>query len=173
MILAVTGHRPPKLGGYGRLVNHRLAKFAFEVLTSMTERNTVERVLTGMTLGWDQAIAHACIQQHVYFIAVVPFHGQEKAWPPASQETYKAILDRADQVVVTANGDDYGAWKMHHRNRWLVDHADLLVALWDGSEGGTASCVQYAEKKGLPIVNVWDRWLEFIRTENEAQGITL
>jgi uncharacterized phage-like protein YoqJ len=33
---------------------------------------------------------------------------------------------------------------LQKRNEWMVDHCDLLIAVWDGSEGGTANCVRYA-----------------------------
>jgi hypothetical protein len=43
----------------------------------------------------------------------------------------------------------------------MVDHATLIAALWDGSSGGTASCVRYFEEVGKPCVNLWPRWQAF------------
>lgn len=37
------------------------------------------------------------------------------------------------------------------RNQWMVDRADAVLAVWDGSPGGTANCVNYARKVGKPI----------------------
>jgi uncharacterized phage-like protein YoqJ len=47
---------------------------------------------------------------------------------------------------------------MQRRNEWMVDRADKLVALWDGSWGGTFNCIEYARKKGVPFDNLWARW---------------
>ena len=46
----------------------------------------------------------------------------------------------------------YAAWKMQKRNQFMVDHSNLLIAVWDGSSGGTSNCVAYAKKIGLQIV---------------------
>ena len=43
--------------------------------------------------------------------------------------------------------------------RYVVDHCDLLIAVWDGkpsaSRGGTAEIVRYAIQKNRPILRVW------------------
>lgn len=47
---------------------------------------------------------------------------------------------------------------MQLRNEWMVDRATKMVALHDGSWGGTFNCLAYARKKGVPVDNLWDRW---------------
>lgn len=37
------------------------------------------------------------------------------------------------------------------RDRQIVDEADAVLALWDGSSKGTAYTVAYAKKKGKPV----------------------
>jgi uncharacterized phage-like protein YoqJ len=41
---------------------------------------------------------------------------------------------------------------MQKRNEWMVDHADAVIAVWDGSPSGTANCIGYARKKRRPIL---------------------
>ena len=41
---------------------------------------------------------------------------------------------------------------MQRRNRYLIDHADCLIAVYDGQPGGTRYTVEYAQKKGLYIM---------------------
>jgi uncharacterized phage-like protein YoqJ len=53
------------------------------------------------------------------------------------------------------------AAKMQVRNEWMVDSSDGVVALWNGTAGGTANCVRYAEKVGRPIDNLWPTWERF------------
>ena len=43
---------------------------------------------------------------------------------------------------------------MQRRDRYMVDHASLLIAVFDGSPGGTQYTVQYAMGRGLDIVDL-------------------
>jgi hypothetical protein len=36
----------------------------------------------------------------------------------------------------------------------MVDNSDLLIAVWDGSSGGTSNCVSYATIKGKQIIRI-------------------
>lgn len=154
MICSGTGHRPDKTGGYSPEAEARLRNFAVEIL----RERWPSKVISGMALGWDLALADAAIMLGIPFIAAIPFLGQESRWPEASQAHYRATLSRAAEIVIVCEGG-YAAWKMQKRNEFLVNNCDLLLALWNQSEGGTANCVRYAEGK-KPILNVWDRWLE-------------
>lgn len=40
------------------------------------------------------------------------------------------------------------------RNRWMVDRAGLVIAVWDASASGTGNCVQYAEVLGRRIMRI-------------------
>ncbi len=44
--------------------------------------------------------------------------------------------------------------------RYVVDHCDVLIAVWDGEptggRGGTAEIVEYARKQNRPILRVWN-----------------
>ena len=41
------------------------------------------------------------------------------------------------------------------RNRWMVDHADLLVAFVESDRSGDASAtLEYAKKRGVEIINL-------------------
>jgi uncharacterized phage-like protein YoqJ len=153
MVLAVTGHRPSKLGGYGESAYTKLVLFARKVLDQLEPI----RVITGMALGWDQAIAQACVDLKIPFSAAVPFNGQELTWPRAAQDRYHRLLGQAQEVVIVSDGD-YAPEKMQVRNQWMVDNCDVLLALYDGSSGGTANCVRYAEGKSVPVINIWSSW---------------
>lgn len=39
----------------------------------------------------------------------------------------------------------------HHRNRLIVEAADLVVAFWNGHSTGTAYTIGYARKLGKPV----------------------
>lgn len=153
MKIAGTGHRPNKLGGYSSEVLMKLVSTAKDALIELQPTS----VISGMALGWDTALALAALELKLPLVAAVPFHGQETAWPNISQIMYQDILkDASDVVYVCDKG--YAPWKMQIRNEWMVDHCDVVLALWDGTSGGTGNCIAYADKVKKPIHNVWDRF---------------
>lgn len=158
MIISVTGHRPDKLGGYDGDINYKLMRL-FEVYL---EHHKSTMVITGMALGWDQAVALACINNNIPFTAAIPFNGQESMWPVYSQIVYNTMVGHAAKVVVVSKGV-YSAKKMQIRNEWMVDNSEQLVAMWDGSRGGTYNCVQYAEKQLKPVTNLYQHWIDLIK----------
>lgn len=153
MIICGTGHRPNKLGGYGEHAKAKLRLLAATYLSGLRP----DRVITGMALGWDTAIAEAALLLQIPYAAAVPFKGQECAWPEPSQRTFHFLLQHASEVVIVCDGG-YAAWKMQKRNQWMVDHSDRVCALFDGSPGGTANCVKYALESGKPIDNLWPQY---------------
>lgn len=160
MKLVITGHRPQSLGGHGPGVEHRLYCLAFEMLKAAKP----SLVLSGMALGWDQAVALACMDLAIPFDAYVPFAGQESRWPKETQAEYAGMLRRARRIVTCSPGE-YAGWKMMHRNKVLIRDSDKIAALYDGSgQGGTAQAVAYAESIGKPVVNLWGEWQTWARS---------
>lgn len=152
-VVAVTGHRPDKLSGYEHAAKLRLQQVAERVLEEARPRS----IITGMALGWDQAVAVAAGRCGIPYIAAVPFKGQHEQWPFFAREEYERLLRYAYRVVYVSE-PGYAVWKMQRRNEWMVDQCEAVLALWDGSGGGTANCIQYAAKVQRPMVNVWDQY---------------
>lgn len=157
-VVAFTGHRPDKLGGYGNQTRLALGGLATEYLAQLRPA----KAIVGMALGWDQAGAAACIALDIPFIAAVPFDGQEARWPAEAQARYRRLLAAAEHVEIVTQEPCYSDHlvnvAMQRRNEWMVDRATRLAALWDGSWGGTFNCIQYARRRGVPIDNQWRRW---------------
>lgn len=154
MIICGTGHRPEKLGGHGSATYSKLFTLAHDYLF----HEDADTVISGMALGWDQALADAALHLGIPLIAAVPFEGQERAWPVESQLHYGALLRRAERMVIVSPGGFSGI-KMHLRNQWMVNNADMVLALWDGSDGGTYNCVKYAKACRKPLRNLWPEWV--------------
>lgn len=154
---AVTGHRPDKLGGYSDGAFLELYMFARRTLTHYKPGI----IVTGMALGWDTAIACACRTVGIPYIAAAPFPGQEKKWNPVDRDLYKELWADADQALFVCDGG-YAPWKMQRRNKYMVDISSVVIALWNGSPGGTANCVKYAESCEKKIINVWPAWERFL-----------
>lgn len=151
--LSVTGHRPDKLGGYH---HDAMGKLVSVAMTALAQLQPGE-VVTGMALGWDTAVAIAAYGLGIPFVAAVPFEGQESTWPQNSQTVYREILQNAKRVVQVCE-PGYAPWKMQRRNAWMVVNSLSVLAMWDGSDGGTANCVNYAQQQGRQIFNYYPMW---------------
>jgi uncharacterized phage-like protein YoqJ len=147
-VIAFTGHRPDKLGGY-KLPNPTYLHVCQQIDKALTELKP-EKVISGMALGVDQWAANIAYKLKIPFLAAVPFEGQEKAWPKNSQIAYALLMRMAAEKHIVCEGG-YAAYKMQVRNEWMVDHCDLLIAVWDGTDGGTGNCVKYAKSKNKEI----------------------
>ncbi len=157
MILAGTGHRPDRTGGYGVRAVRDLRAFAVDRLRVLQP----SLVISGMALGWDQALCHAAIELGIPFHAYVPFNGQESAWPWYSRDLYNKYLKAAEGIVITSPGGFSGK-AMQARNEAMVDACDRVLALWDGYKaGGTWNCMVYARDQGKPITYCWQHWMEW------------
>lgn len=142
MIVAFTGHRPDKLGGYD-LPNPTYIKVCQEIEKNLKALKP-DKVVSGMALGVDQWAANVAYKLGIPFIAAVPFKEQESRWPLKSQRIYAKLIGLASEVIIVSPGS-YSVEKMHIRNRWMVDNCIKLIAVWDGSTGGTGNCVEYAK----------------------------
>lgn len=158
MVYAVTGHRPAKVGGYSDAADERLLAFAIKTLGALPEYPQAKlSIITGMAQGWDQAIARAAFALHIPYLAAIPFPGQDALWPSRARERYRDLLKKAASSHIVSQGV-YSAEKLDKRNRWMVDRCDKLLALWDGSAGGTYNCVKYAERQNVEVVPLWPEW---------------
>ena len=67
------------------------------------------------------------------------------------EHRYHSILDRADSIVYVSR--TYYKNCMLDRNRFLVDHAAALLAVYNGERrGGTAATLRYAQKMSREII---------------------
>lgn len=84
---------------------------------------------------------------------VLPCADQEKEWSISAQEQYHDILRQADEVIYINHAYHEGC--MLERNHFLVDHSEILLAVWNGRRrSGTGATVGYARKCGREIILV-------------------
>lgn len=160
--VAVTGHRPNKLWGYNLNERHYIElqrRFEMEL-----QACGCTDAWTGMALGADTVFAHAVLSLKnkgvdIRLHCAIPCRGHSSRWIPESVREYERILSHADEVVVVTDAP-YAPRLMQVRNEYMVDRADRVLALWDGTSGGTANCVRYAQKKGVPIAALNPRDIE-------------
>jgi len=80
-----------------------------------------------------------------------PFRSQHIKWIEEAQKRFLKICDNADELI-DVQPDPYAAWKMLYRNKEMVKRANMTIAVWDGSEGGTAHCVKQAMMRKRPLL---------------------
>lgn len=151
-----TGHRPDKLGGYGETNRKILKEFAKYKLSELNP----DHCISGMALGWDTAVALACVDLSIPWTAAIPFPEQYRVWNHDDQKAWHWLTRLATKVVYVTNS--YSVENLQKRNEWMVDHSDYLVALHDGSKGGTYNCIEYAKKMDKPIINWWSSYEAFV-----------
>lgn len=121
------------------------------------ERNPqIDTVISGCAMGVDLAGAKAAqilgLKTHMY----VPYTGHGQDWKTFYKEEHNLIIEAADYVY--APNVPFSVTALLKRNEDMVDNADSVLALWDGSPGGTASCIRYAKSVDKEYVNLWKTW---------------
>lgn len=154
--ISFTGHRPDKLGGYNE--NNATAIWVKDQLSFLI-RDYINKDFTkfiwGGALGTDTwaAIEVLKLQKEYPDILLTlyqPFEGMDAKWYDSSKRIFNDLRYKSNSVVTVCDGG-YAAWKMQRRNEAMVNNSDLIIAVWDGSSGGTGNCVQYAESQKKPI----------------------
>lgn len=171
VIFAVTGHRPDKLrsareapDGYDRnnpVRRHLRARFRSLLVALAADAWCYGEgceVITGGALGFDQDCAGVALRVGVPYAVYVPFPGQESRWPAEAQEVYQQVLQRAARVVLChtepPRDDGHAGRLLLERNLRMLADARLVVAAWDGSNGGTSHCVRAARARDMLVVNL-------------------
>jgi hypothetical protein len=148
MIAAITGHRPDKIENL--YIQEEQFRTAYAVVGA-------EHVIQGMAPGGDIIAAKAAYQKKIPYTAVKPWAGHRDS---IKDEDWLFQYDQAwskatEQVILNDSETYVGPWLYHNRNKWMVNNADLLIALWNGDrEGGTFSTVKYSLQKKVPIYRI-------------------
>lgn len=153
---SITGHRPERIP-YKEYVQFQLT-LAFNDLK-------VDRVIQGMASGVDLWSARMAFHSRIPYVAVRPWAGHTP--PKQDKAIYNYALGLADEIVIVNESEKFlGNWMYQRRNEWMVDHADLVIAVWDGEpRGGTYNCIKYALEKNRPV---W--WISPDPKENSKIG---
>lgn len=176
-----TGHRPNKLGGYDLRspINQKVGDKLYHLVEMLYKKYGVRHFICGGALGTDQ-IAFMVVayfkktHPDVTLELAIPFAEQAIKWPNRAFLIYESQKQEADIVTYvdeldgyTVLGVDVGKYhvqKMQERNKYMVDKSRYVVAVWNGSDGGTANCVRYARSVDREIVMCgittkwyWDR----------------
>jgi|SRR5579864_837481 len=166
MNLGITSHRPSKLGGYDP--DTSLCWPLTVKMTGFFQEKAPERIVSGMALGADQWATGAALMLGIKVTALIPCKGQERVWPAHAQAVYWELLSRVEAgggEVRYVSDKPYDKWCMHNRNKEIVTASSEMLAIWDGSKGGTRDCIRLAKADGLEITVLNPQTLEFSKLE--------
>ena len=154
-----TGHRPGKLPWRYNEFDPRCLRLKRRIADAveLAYAQGFRHFLCGMAMGCDLYFCEAVLalrERHpdVTVEAAIPCPTQADAWPPAQRERYDRLVAACDFETMVSG--QYTSTCMLRRDRYLVDHASLLIAAFDGTSGGTRYTVEYALNQGLAIVDL-------------------
>lgn len=144
-IAGITGHRN---------IDHA-TNTVKAVLREKYYQYNVEAVISGMALGFDMLAAEVAIEEEIPLVAAIPFNGHTELWPSKEKGRFVSLIEQAWKVHVVSKGK-YAIWKLHARNRFIINRSDFLLAYWSGSKsGGTRAALNLAEQQGKPFENLY------------------
>lgn len=160
---AFTGYRPQKLPNHGSLpVQQELGERLEKALRLCIGRGYTI-FLNGCMSGWDILAAETVLALRetvpaVACVTVAPFrkdYFENDNWTPEWKKRALSVFERSDWAFSLS--DHYSKGIYYHRDRFLVDHASLVLCYYDGKSGGTKYTVDYAEKTEKELMNLADR----------------
>ena len=84
--------------------------------------------------------------------AAIPCPSQAEGWPAEQRLRWQRLVAACDYETMVQQ--QYSPGCMQRRNRYMVDHASLLIAVHDGLPGGTRRTIEYALRRGIGIVDI-------------------
>ena len=156
MVCSFTGHRPRKLPFLSDETDEKYIRLKAVLKREIKKKieSGTDTFMSGMALGIDMLAAKTVLElkeeyPSVKLVAVIPCEDQGRWWKGNDAAEYKRILSLCDEKTVLS--ERYTPYCMHVRNKYLVEHAQSMIAVWDGSDGGTGNTVTLAKKKGVPV----------------------
>jgi len=157
MICCVTGHRPsgfPFARDPNTLPFFNYSQALQEELISLINQGYTH-FITGMAEGADLDFAQTIIflqdcYENLVIEAAYPY-------PPHTVKVWTKYQEDKEFVAENCNikhvvSDHYYKGCMHKRNQYMVDKADIVLAIWNGKQsGGTWNTIKYAQSKNKPI----------------------
>lgn len=159
---AITGHRPTRFKFKYNEKDSRCKKLKRRLKEQFVRlyEQGVHRFMVGGALGVDQWSGEILLRmklepeyKDIELIVILPYPGHDERWDQRSKERLSFLIHHSIEHITV--GQKAGQESFFQRNRYMVDHADVLLAVYDNDRtlrSGTGMTVRYAEKRGKPIV---------------------
>ena len=144
-----TGHRPEKL----RLDETAVRTILGNAIDAAIANGFVT-FISGMARGVDIWAAEIVLERKknnpdIRLICALPHPDFEHSWRDSWQQRYREILARADWIKTICPTFSMASYQ--RRNEWMVDHSALVIAIYNGTKGGTRNTIEYAERHGVKV----------------------
>ncbi|MGN0608993.1 MAG: SLOG family protein [Oscillospiraceae bacterium] len=149
-----TGHRIIKL-------TEPLKRLVYDELTGLIKRGVTD-FYAGGAIGWDTLCSETviCLREkypHIKLHLVLSCSEAEQTarWNEQQRQTYRKIRKAADSIEILS--DNYYDGCMKELNKRLAELADVCFCYYDErqNKSGTKQTVTMAERKGIPVINIW------------------
>ena len=152
-----SGHRPVRLPWGANENDPRCRELKIQIGEKLEEFHArgYRHFLCGMARGSDFYFAEAVLALRekypdVTLEAALPCDTQPNAWSAAERRRYDHLLAESDEVTFVAHLYTPGC--MQRRNEYMVDASGVLLAVFNGTAGGTMNTILYAQRKGLKVI---------------------
>ena len=154
-----TGHRPDKLPWGEDEADPRCLRLKRAVARAVEDAyvSGIRHFISGMARGVDLYCAETVLELReaepdILLECARPCETQADGWPAAERERYNTILERCNYETLVQHS--YDRFCMIRRNRYMVDHSALVIAVYDGAGGGTRQTLEYAIRRKVPFVDI-------------------
>ena len=111
--------------------------------------------LSGMAMGvdlWAAAIVLQLREENpsIHLIACIPWPGFAAKWKEPWKSMYYNTMKKADFRVCISDHYENGVFRK--RNEYMIDRSARVIAVFNGSPGGTKDTLSYAAGKGIEAV---------------------
>lgn len=165
---AFTGHRSQNLPfGFreedGRCV--ALKQVLRGEIIKLIEQEGVTHFISGMAIGVDMYAAEMVLELKARYPmitleSVIPCETQALRWSEELRDRYYDIASRCDKETLVQT--HYTPDCMRKRNWYMVDQADVILAVWDGKPSGAGKTILYARGQGKLVRVIHPSTLEVI-----------
>ena len=156
---AFTGYRPQKLPWMEDESDPRCVDLKRRLRAAIEDacRQELDHFICGMAQGCDLYFGELVLEvkrewPEITLEAAVPCPTQADSWAEDAKLRWQKLLRACDYETMVQ--DHYTLGCMMRRNRYMIDHASMLIAVYDGQEGGTRRTVEYAMRRQIPVVFV-------------------
>ena len=154
-----TGHRPEKCIGSEEVIRAMLLK---EIQNAI--HDGFDTFITGMANGVDTWAAEEVLKikednNEIKLVCAVPFKEVEKKRTVEEQKLFQRILNKSEETTYICPKQT--RWCFYARDKWMVNHSTRVIAVFNGTHGGTEYTINYANKKEREVILL-----------NDAEGLS-
>jgi hypothetical protein len=158
LVVGVTGHRKLPDEKTAALAVHSALKQIREKLPAQPNTPVCFTVLSPLAEGADRLVASEILthEKDAQLEVVLPFDKDEYVKDfPGTRAEFESLLGRSKRTK-QLGGKNTREQRYTSVGRYVVDHCDVLIALWNGQpaagKGGTGEIVQYARGTDCPLL---------------------